>query len=91
MHHIPEPYVCPPGDGTGMVWDLPSGKREEVLEGHTREVHTVVLTQRGRFAVTASADSTARVWDLAAAPLAPPPAHGGKVTGLQVRHTARGN
>lgn len=71
------------GDGTGMVWDLPSGKREEVLEGHTREVHTVVLTQRGRFAVTASADSTARVWDLAAAPLAPPPAHGGKVTGLQ--------
>ena len=35
------------GDGSGAVWDLASGRREALLEGHTGEVRAVVLTQRG--------------------------------------------
>eukprot|EP00198_Chlamydomonas_reinhardtii_P009934 XP_001699271.1 predicted protein [Chlamydomonas reinhardtii] len=70
------------GDGSGAVWDLASGRREALLEGHTGEVRAVVLTQRGRFAVTAGEDGTARVWDLAAEALVAPPCHSGRVTAL---------
>ena len=41
-----------------------AGALESLLEGHTDNVRSVVLTFRGRFAVTASDDCTARVWDL---------------------------
>jgi len=37
------------------------------LGGHARRVHAVALSADGRTLVTASADGTARVWDLAAA------------------------
>lgn len=35
------------------------------LEGHTADVNSVAFSPDGRFVVTASADSTARVWDAA--------------------------
>ena len=42
----------------------------------------MVLTRRGRFAVTGSADGTARVWDLCAGAAAAQRSHNGRVSGL---------
>lgn len=65
-----------------MVWDILSGSCKNVLEGHSGEVLSVVLTRRGRFAVTGSMDGTARVWDLAAGSAHLQRAHAGRVHGL---------
>jgi len=50
----------------------PSEKKEKLsepdgvkLEGHTADINSVAFSPDGRFVVTASADSTARVWDAA--------------------------
>ena len=40
------------GDDLAVVWDILSGGCKNVLEGHTGEVLSVMLTKRGRFAVT---------------------------------------
>ena len=40
------------GDDLAVVWDILSGGCKNVLEGHSGEVLSVVLTKRGRFAVT---------------------------------------
>jgi WD40 repeat protein len=36
------------GDETGVVWDLSSASFLKVLEGHSGEVRSVVLTRHGR-------------------------------------------
>ena len=45
-------------------------------------MRSVVLTRRGRFAVTGSADGTARVWDLFAGCSDAQRSHSGHVSGL---------
>ena len=70
------------GDDLAVVWDVLSGSCKNVLEGHSGEVLSVVLTRRGRFAVTGSMDGTARIWDLAAGSAHLQRAHAGRVHGL---------
>jgi WD40 repeat protein len=52
------------GDGVGNVWDVATSAAVGVLEGHSDGCSDVVMTAKGRFAVTASQDGTACVWDL---------------------------
>ena len=47
-----------------MVWDLGTGQAVRTLNGHTNEVNAVAVTMNGRFAISASRDSTVKVWDL---------------------------
>ena len=42
--------VTASGDDLAVVWDLQSGSCLNVLEGHTGEVRSVVVTRRGRLA-----------------------------------------
>jgi WD40 repeat protein len=50
-----------------------------VLTGHSEDVTCVVLTSRGRFAVTGSLDGTAQVWDMQAQDVSNTHVHDGKV------------
>lgn len=45
------------------MWDLASGKCIHVLAGHSGRVNTVTVSEDGATLITASDDSTARVWD----------------------------
>ena len=127
------------GDELAVVWDMVKGSCLNVLEGHSGEVRSVVLTRRGRsastfysrisadyilpgqvprqrgtlcrgslvsalracfskpctpamtiidvlrrFAVTGSADCTARVWDLDATSAHTQGTHTGRVSGLVI-------
>lgn len=56
-----------------------SGSCLEVLSGHSEDVTCVVLTSRGRFAVTGSLDGTAQVWDTQAQDVSNTDVHDGKV------------
>jgi WD40 repeat protein len=56
-----------------------SGSCVQVLTGHSEDVTCVVLTSRGRFAVTGSLDGTAQVWDMQAQDVSSADSHSGKV------------
>jgi WD40 repeat protein len=57
--------VCGCLDGTIGIWDINTGNQLGVLEGrHERAVNSVVITNDGDFAITASSDRTVRVWNL---------------------------
>lgn len=47
-----------------VIWDGRTGDVKKVLRGHSGEVNTVVMSNKGRFAITGAEDNTARVWDL---------------------------
>lgn len=51
-----------------------------MLAGHSEDVTCVVLTSRGRFAVTGSLDGTAQVWDMHAQDVSSTDIHDGKVS-----------
>lgn len=53
-----------------------------MLAGHSEDVTCVVLTSRGRFAVTGSLDGTAQVWDMHAQDVSSTDIHDGKVSPL---------
>ncbi len=50
------------GDGTLRVWEWPSTKLIRKVSTHGEPVHGLALSNRGEFAVTASADTTVRRW-----------------------------
>ena len=50
-------------DKTALIWDALLGKEVLKLEGHTEEVVSANFSPDGKKIVTASDDSTARIWD----------------------------
>jgi WD40 repeat protein len=54
-------------DGSVHVWETASGQEISVLRGHAAAVNRVAFARDGREVVTASADATARRWDVGAA------------------------
>jgi WD40 repeat protein/serine/threonine protein kinase len=52
-------------DHTAHVWDVATGKRVCVLQGHTSPVLHLAFSPDSQRVVTASADKTARVWNAA--------------------------
>ena len=51
-------------DASLKLWDVASGERLRVFEGHGGAVNAVCVTPDGRCAVSAAADGTLRSWDL---------------------------
>jgi WD40 repeat protein len=47
------------------VWDIVSGQELKAFKGHSGAVNAVAVASNGKTAVSASADTTALVWDLA--------------------------
>ncbi|MEU7908484.1 AAA family ATPase [Actinoplanes sp. NPDC049118] len=58
--------VTASSDGTAMVWDIRSGRRRRVLDGHHGGVFAVACagTRDGPVAITGGNDGAAIVWDL---------------------------
>jgi WD40 repeat protein len=50
-------------DSTAEIWDVPSGTRVLLLQGHSRAVEFVAFAPDGKEFATASDDGTAIVWD----------------------------
>ena len=51
--------------GAVFLYDMKSGERLAVYEGHELNVSALAFDPKGRFLVSGSADRTLRVWDLA--------------------------
>jgi WD40 repeat protein len=51
-------------DDLGIVWDVNSGQELRVLLGHRDQVWSIDFSPDGTSVVTASWDSTVRIWDL---------------------------
>jgi WD40 repeat protein/tetratricopeptide (TPR) repeat protein len=49
-------------DGTVKLWEIPSGKLLQTLEGHTDNVSTVSFYPVGNFLASGSRDGTIRLW-----------------------------
>ncbi|KAJ3189032.1 hypothetical protein HK101_009000 [Irineochytrium annulatum] len=47
------------------VWDPRSGKREIRLTGHTDNIRSVLVSDDGRWVISASSDTTIKLWSLA--------------------------
>ena len=52
-------------DKTTRVWDVASGRCEQVLQGHTNCIRDVAFAPDGRRLATASYDTTGRIWSVA--------------------------
>jgi len=51
-------------DRTVRLWDLETGRRLQVLEGHTNEVNSIAWSIDQRRLLSSSDDKTLRLWDL---------------------------
>ena len=51
------------GDNKVYVWDISSGDRKHVLEGHIDFVHSVSLLRKDKQIVSASEDGLVKFWD----------------------------
>jgi WD40 repeat protein len=51
-------------EGVARVWQVPSGKLDYQLSGHTDTLQSAAFSSDGRFLVTTGDDATARVWDV---------------------------
>ena len=50
-------------DKTARIWNTTSGKEEQKLTGHIKQVESAVFSPDGKKIVTTSEDDTARIWD----------------------------
>jgi WD40 repeat protein len=46
------------------VWDLTSGEVLRTFSGHTASVNAIAVTPDGKYAISASYDTTLKVWDI---------------------------
>jgi RNA polymerase sigma factor (sigma-70 family) len=62
---LPYLYGAPKYRGLIELWDTTSWKKVAVLEGHTGMIDALAFSADGRFLVSGSEDTSARVWDIA--------------------------
>ena len=68
----PEPLIFSP-DGTILIsglepgviqlWDVPTGDKITILDGHTQKVETLAFSPDGKMLVSTAADGTILLWD----------------------------
>jgi WD40 repeat protein len=51
-------------DHTALLWDLETGKQLRRFVGHDREISCVQFSKNGLNVLTASSDTTLRLWKL---------------------------
>jgi WD40 repeat protein len=52
------------GDNAARIWDLRTGREIAALGGHVSQLNDATFSRDGSRAVTASADGTARIWNI---------------------------
>jgi WD40 repeat protein len=58
-------YAVPKSKGWIELWDMMSGEKVAVLEGHTGMIAALAFSADGKYLVSGSEDTSARVWELA--------------------------
>ncbi len=51
-------------DNTVSLWEVKTGKKSQVLTGHTNKVQNVVFNHNGKLLATGSDDESIRLWDV---------------------------
>lgn len=49
--------------GSVRIWDIQTGKKLEILNGHKDGINTVSFNKNGDYVVSASKDGTAKIWN----------------------------
>jgi WD40 repeat protein len=60
----PDGTILAAADMTIELWDVASGASQMLLSGHTNSVIDLVFTPDGKGLISASLDTTARIWDV---------------------------
>jgi WD40 repeat protein len=62
----PDNKLIASGSGFGKVqlWDAETGKLLQVLEGHSRGIHSITFSTDNKLLISGAYDSTIRLWDL---------------------------
>jgi WD40 repeat protein len=59
---LPYLYMVPKSKGAIELWDTTSWKKVAVLEGHAGMIDALAFSTDGKFLVSGSEDTSARVW-----------------------------
>ncbi|MGD9850898.1 MAG: caspase family protein [Nitrospirales bacterium] len=52
------------GDQSIRVWDVQTGRLQNILKGHTASIRTLAFSPKGNFLASGASDKTTRVWNL---------------------------
>jgi RNA polymerase sigma factor (sigma-70 family) len=61
---LPYQYTLPKSRGVIELWDTTTWEKVAVLEGHTGMIDALAFSADGKFLVSGSEDTSARVWEL---------------------------
>ncbi|EIJ41111.1 WD40 repeat-containing protein [Beggiatoa alba B18LD] len=51
-------------DKTARLWEVATGKRIRLYQGHTQDVEAIRFSPNGQYVITASSDKTLRLWSI---------------------------
>jgi len=64
LDHTNQVLASGSGDQTIRVWDVQTGRLQNILKGHTAPIRTLAFSPKGNVLASGASDKTTRVWNL---------------------------